>query len=408
MNAKSILTIFSKFFWPEGGGAELATYLIVKRILSKYFSVFIISGTENPTSDIYRYARYYTIPVLGREAKPLDWIYTMLFDRNLKKIVKRSSVVYIPSNAMIPFAIVAKKVNPEINIIIHLHDYQPLTYTSVMYPYGKAGAQDDILTEYYESANIFRTIATGALSSLRVNEINKLALKYADLVICVSRMQCNIIRKHLPWVRRKSIHVYNPLPPLPRIEKELGGQSILLYPGGTSYIKGFHVLLEALPRILKYAKVIITGGRHIHDKHYKVLSRISRETNGRLIVMGRINHNEYVNLHSNARGLLLPSIWLEPLPYSVIEALLLGTPTIISETVGAKELIEDTSLSKFIVRVGDAQDLVDKVHQLVSTDQSYLRSIMEDISIHVNMALMESSNLLELLLRKVFQNKLIM
>ena len=41
---KPRVLVFSKLFWPEGEGAELATYLIVK-LLSRRFDVAVVSGT---------------------------------------------------------------------------------------------------------------------------------------------------------------------------------------------------------------------------------------------------------------------------------------------------------------------------------------------------------------------------
>ena len=42
------LLVLSKFFWPEGGGAELATYLFIRRYLADQFDVVIVSGTDKP------------------------------------------------------------------------------------------------------------------------------------------------------------------------------------------------------------------------------------------------------------------------------------------------------------------------------------------------------------------------
>jgi hypothetical protein len=55
---KPRILVLTKLFWPEGGGAELATYLIVKDILSKYFDVTIVSSTRSPEPDILKHARY--------------------------------------------------------------------------------------------------------------------------------------------------------------------------------------------------------------------------------------------------------------------------------------------------------------------------------------------------------------
>ena len=66
--ARKIL-VLTRYFWPEGGGAELATYLVVKNVLSKWSEVTIVSGTAKPIPDVVRYAKYVYSPVFKASAK---------------------------------------------------------------------------------------------------------------------------------------------------------------------------------------------------------------------------------------------------------------------------------------------------------------------------------------------------
>jgi len=75
---KPRILVLTKLFWPEGGGAELATYLIVKDILSKHFDVTIVSGTRSPEPDILKHARYIHWSALEARYKPIEWIKTFM------------------------------------------------------------------------------------------------------------------------------------------------------------------------------------------------------------------------------------------------------------------------------------------------------------------------------------------
>lgn len=68
---RSRVLAFSKLFWPEGGGAELATYLIVRDILSRHFDVTVVSGTEEPHPDVLSCCRYLRWYALKAGYKPL-------------------------------------------------------------------------------------------------------------------------------------------------------------------------------------------------------------------------------------------------------------------------------------------------------------------------------------------------
>jgi len=249
---KPRILAFAKLFWPEGGGAELATYLIVKNILSKYFDVTIVSGTRNPELDILKHARYIHWSALEARYKPIEWIKTFTSISWIRNLVEKADTVYIPSHTLIPIAIAVKALNPRTKVVLHLHNYQLLTYTSIVLANRKPDAATDIIVELGEHKSLLRALITGF--GHYINYINRLATILADKVICASHKQCEIISRHIPEVRNKAEVIYNPPPPIPNqptISKRLSEEPILVYAGGASYIKGFQILLKALAKILR-------------------------------------------------------------------------------------------------------------------------------------------------------------
>ena len=85
----------------------------------------------------------------------------------------------------------------------------------------------------------------------------------ADKIICVSKRQTDIITDLAPELAGKVEVVYNPLPPElinANINKEIDDVPTFLYVGGESFIKGFHVLLKALPSLVRLgARVKLFG-----------------------------------------------------------------------------------------------------------------------------------------------------
>jgi len=101
----------SKFFWPEGGGAELATYLFIKRYLADWFDVVVVSGTDKPI--IGRgCCRYVVWDVLRAGFKPAEWLLFAAKLRNVAKLIRWADIVYIPSHTLLPLAPIVKWVNP--------------------------------------------------------------------------------------------------------------------------------------------------------------------------------------------------------------------------------------------------------------------------------------------------------
>jgi glycosyltransferase involved in cell wall biosynthesis len=362
---KPRILLFSKLFWPEGGGGELATYLIAKNILSKHFNVTIVSGTRRPEPDVLRAARYVHWSALESKLKPVEWFKLVANTKHIRGLIEEADVVYITSHTLIPLAIIAKTLKPSVKVVLHAHNYQLLTFTSVVLARRGPDVATDIMVEYGEHGSLLRAILAGL--GHYVNIVNRTALNYVDRVICVSRRQCEILVEHIPELKGRTTVIYNPPPPLPGIDRNLDEEPTLLYAGGGSYIKGYHLALKTLTRIAARLKCKIYM---IHVKEVgnakMVVERISQTLNGRLIPLDRIPHKEYLELLRRAWGLLFSSIAEEPLTYAVVESMLTGTMPVASRVGGVPEIVEGTPAEEYMFTPGDAGELLDRVEKLVS------------------------------------------
>jgi glycosyltransferase involved in cell wall biosynthesis len=208
-------------------------------------------------------------------------------------------------------------------------------------------------------------------------------LNYVDKGICVSRRQCEILVEHIPELKGRTTVIYNPPPPLPGIGKNLDEEPALLYVGGGSYIKGYHLALKTLTRIAARLKCRIYM---IHVKEVGnaegMVERISQTLNGRLIPLNRMPHKEYLGLLRRAWGLLLPSIAEEPLPYAVVESMLLGTIPVASKVGGVPEIVEGTPAEEYMFTPGDAGEFLDRVEKLISQPRDAIMSIGMTLNEH--------------------------
>jgi len=102
------LLVFSKFFWPEGGGAELATYLFIRRYLADWFDVVVVSGTDKPIID-RGCCRYVAWDVLRAGFKPAEWLLFAAKLRDVAKLIRWADIVYIPSHTLLPLAPIVKR-----------------------------------------------------------------------------------------------------------------------------------------------------------------------------------------------------------------------------------------------------------------------------------------------------------
>jgi len=381
---KPKILVFTKLFWPEGGGAELATYLIVRDILSRYFDVTIVSGTREPVVDVLKHAKYIHWDVLEAKFKPIEWLKVFASSNYIKKLVEHVDVIYIPSHTLVPVSIIAKKVKPEVKVVLHLHNYQLLTYTSVVLTGRGPDVTTDIMVERGEHSSVLRAILAGLGHYL--NYLNRYSLNYVDEVMCVSKRQCEIILKYIPGLKGKTTVVYNPPPSLPHIEKRLGEEPVLIYAGGGSYVKGLHIVAKALARVLKRyrCKIYVIYGRKAKTSQKPLLERLSQRLDNKLRILNKLPHREYLRLHESSWGLLFPSLCEEPLPYAVVEASLLRTIPIASRAGGIVEILEKSPAERYLFTPGDIDEFINKLELLLSQSRSHIEDIGLKLKEHVS------------------------
>lgn len=366
---KSILA-FCKYYWPEGGGAEYATYLILEEILSKYFNVNIITGTFNP---VMIYNQYIYMPHLKEKLKPLEWFKTTLFNNILEKYISSTDIVYIPSHTLFSLIPLIRKKNRKCKIIVHLHNFQPISYSAVIFKNDYAGILRDVKRslyfEIFEHKSVRNALAASLISPLNII-IHKEWLKDADTIICVSKRQAKLIKKYIPGQENKIKILYNPLPRIDSADKKFNKHSNFLYLGGDSYVKGFPILLKAFNLILrKYPdiKVLLSGS--FKNKSY---IKMNKRYGTHYQILGHVKHSTVLKLFSVSHAFIFPSIIEEPFPYSVIEAMVSKTIPIASKIGGIPEIIKNTLAEKYLFTPGEVDELVYKVEDILTLSKEQL------------------------------------
>jgi glycosyltransferase involved in cell wall biosynthesis len=83
-------------------------------------------------------------------------------------------------------------------------------------------------------------------------------------------------------------------------------------------------------------------------------------TSGDLQVLGRLDKNAVFDQLRGSVAMVLPSVWYEGMPVSVLEAFATGTPVIASRIGSLAEIIED-GVTGLLANPGDAGDLADRL-----------------------------------------------
>ncbi len=92
-------------------------------------------------------------------------------------------------------------------------------------------------------------------------------------------------------------------------------------------------------------------------------------------------YSELPSILSKADVLIAPSVWYETFGFTVLEALSYGVPVIVSDHVGAKDIVGDCGI---IVNAFSTENIENAILKL---DKDFLQSIRRNIQLHAQIKL---------------------
>ena len=378
MKREGVLIISEKW-WPEGGGAELATHLIAEA-LSKSFDVTIVHGTLH--NKMVSNARMIYTSLLSGRIKHKLWVNTILLFREkwFIKLLENADLIYIPRIAY-PAIPLSKRLGKA--VVVHLHDYQPISYNSIVL---SRGAEKELLNSNPVllerlSGGLIRSILVGY--SLPLTKLARLMVSRADRVVCVSEAHCKIILSMMPEILGKCDFVYNPLPDIPRWEKS-PEPGTFIYVGGGNIFKGFYILLNSIINLIKnknYIRIFIAG--KLDDSKLRLLVKLKRLYGNPVKIIGYTKRKNLFKYHLKSYGLIFPSILEEPLPYAVVESMLMRTVPIASRVGGIPEIIKGTYAERLLFSPGGSDELAERLEEVLHLTPADVSEIGHKLRSHV-------------------------
>jgi len=382
------IAVFTRKFYPEGSGGEVATYLILKHLSNcKELSLSVFTGSKNYTN-INRVSINH-VPLLNGSNIAHIWFNIIAHRKYFFKLIERFDVIYVP-DFLYPLIDLANDLNKK--TVVHLHAYTPISITSVVY-------REDPFKYYSSITTDMRRIAWYSVAQNKYQHLFlfpsallllpiRIWLEKADTIIVVSKKQREILSSTLLSLSRKLRVIYNPPPEINIERKELTDRPCFLYLGGDSYIKGFQVLVEALYKICTKSTLsrsidFILANKY-SPRNLSVLNKIAKlcRHDHRINVVGHVSHDELINLMRSSWGLLFPSLCEEPLSYAVVEALVTGTISIASMVGGTEEIIP-TEFRKYLLLRPTAHELIEKIEKVSSLQKNDIEELGYKLREHV-------------------------
>ena len=154
-----------------------------------------------------------------------------------------------------------------------------------------------------------------------------------------------------------------------------GGGAYILFVGRLSEDKGVHVLLNAWKQWSMNQKPELEL-RFVGDGPCRADVEQAAARDGNIRLLGWLSSEDVHRQMSSAEFLVMPSLWYEGFPKTLIEAMSLGTPTVASRIGSLANVIQD-GINGFLFQPGNVSELC-QLMQHLTTNRERLRGARDE------------------------------
>lgn len=228
-------------------------------------------------------------------------------------------------------------------------------------------------------------------------------LKNVKVVASVSEYISDCIKKKIPNLKDSQVTIWKNCVDSTRfgseaaktksqlLKKRYGIDStdkIVLFSGRLSPEKGIKELLEAFVSVKNSGvKLVIAGGyfsgdRSIENIFESELKSLAKKLGDKIIFTGFVNYRDMPAIYSMADIAVIPSIWNDPAPLTVIEAITSGVPLITTNSGGIVEYANEECAIIVMRDENFKVSLAKAINKLIQDDE--LRNRMSRKAIEIS------------------------
>lgn len=259
---------------------------------------------------------------------------------------QKIDIIHIHNNEFLPAGVIASLLFKKPSVVT-FRDYQVLCPLGFCLWQSKSACHfSKFITKdfnffyqnYVSDKNLFKFLIL-ALAATRARFAQKILYffaKRASFKIAVSQKVADIFRSN--GIKDLKV-IHNAV--LVNLNNTNKDSYQILYAGKLSKGKGVDLLFEALPQIFKRipsASLAVIGSGHLLPilkgtvKPQKLSSKVR--------FLGHLSHDEVLKEIRKSALTVVPSVWPEPLPRTIIESLLLAVPVVATNVGGNQEIVK--------------------------------------------------------------------
>lgn len=361
----------NKFHYLKGGSEKY--YFELAELLREHgheVAFFSMKDEKNIKTDC---KEYFVEPIdlnTGSKLKALDVIYSKENKKKMEEALDefKPDIVHLNNfQRQLSASIIDPIKSRNIPIVFTAHDVQAICPAITMMDNDKNICEECMKGKYLncikKKCNKGSTLKSivGALEGYYYRTKN-IYTKKIDFIITPSEFyREKMIEDGIPENKIKALHNFVELKDY---DLETSDEGYALYFGRLSKEKGILNLINAFKNI-KSGKLYIAG----EGPEKETIESILKENNleDRVKLLGFLNSDQMKDTIRKCKFVVVPSIWYENCPYSVMETLAIGKPVIGANIGGIPELVKNEQ-SGLTYKYDDIDDLANKMETLFNNE----------------------------------------
>ena len=337
------ILMVNKFLYPRGGCEtymlQLAEELKAKGHEVEYFGMYDEKNTVGNSLGLYTTNMDFHAKGAAKLLYPFKIIYSTEALRKLGKVLDAFQPDVVHMNninfQLTPSVIYAVK-KRNIPLVQTVHDYQMICPNHLLYSFGEVKPCERCIggskLHCVKHSCIHGSKAKSLIGTIEAQLYAVLkTYKKVDLYICPSYFLEEKLLAASDLYRGKTLTVHNFIEKKQMPEKITPEKPYVAFAARLSKEKGVTLLCEAAKMLPDYSFLVAGSGPD--GECLKDVPNITMK--------GFLTGDELISLMANARVMLLPSVWYENCPLSILETHSFGVPVITMNSGGMAELVED-------------------------------------------------------------------
>jgi len=360
------ILLLAQFLPPMLGGEERHVWTLARALAARAHEVTLLGFATGPEDPAESSSEGVRIVRVATGASRLPFLYSdpsrpnalplpdPLVRRAIRKELSRSRFDVVHAHNWIGNSALGPAARAGVPLVMTLHDYSHICATKRFMEHGKRRCPGpsparclSCASSHYGVTNGPITVAANAWSARRradrVSHFAAVSSAVADAVA---------LHDHTGWLRGAGLNaevipnfipddiVLDEIPPT-------AAEAPLLFVGDISPDKGVPTLLEAY-RLLEGPPPLMLAGRSVPGIDWKLPDGVEW--------VGELPHDQVVRLFRSARAVVVPSVWSDPCPTVVLEAMAAGRPVVAAASGGIVDMVVD-GVTGVLVPPGDVPAL---------------------------------------------------